>query len=365
VRTAAAPTGRFAPLDGLRGFAVLLVFCVHAAGNAAAVAWHLDLEPLHVGDLVAVGDLLLFWLWRSHHGVFLFFVLSGFLIGRMWWPRAKLTYAAFAWRRTLRIYPAFLLAFALSLAFAWHSGTWTPPDVPRLVGNLLFLNGVDALHVAPFNIVTWSLFYEMTFYLAFPLVVVATRGKALGAWVPGVVVPAVAALLGADAFVLCWSLLFMGVAIAVHEDALVAFARRVPAPVVAAAYLAVTTFALTTYAPPVPTILAFGAAAVLLVAKCLAAPNAIASLLSCAPLLALGRVSYSFYLLHWMIVVLVARAVDAARPSPLAGTVTIFVAGFALSYAAAAVSWGLAERPYFAWAHGRDRPQSSSEAARL
>lgn len=352
MRTAA---GRYAPLDGLRGFAVLLVFCVHAAGNAAAVGWHLDLERMHLGDAGDGASLLLFWLWRSHHGVFLFFVLSGFLIGRMWWPRAKLAYGAFAWRRTLRIYPAFLLSFVLSLAFAWHSQTWTPPDVPRLAGNLLFLNGVDALHVQPFNIVTWSLFYEMTFYLAFPLVAAAAHAMGMrggaAAWLPGAALPALAVMLGADAFVLCWSLLFMGVAIAVHEDTLVAFARRLPVPVVIAAYLGVTTFALTSYSIPAVTILAFGGVAVLVIAKCLAPPNALASLLARAPLVALGRVSYSFYLLHWMIVVLVARAVDAAAVGAVAATVTIFAAGFALSWVAAAVSWRLAERPYFAWAH--------------
>jgi peptidoglycan/LPS O-acetylase OafA/YrhL len=76
--------------------------------------------------------------------VFLFFALSGFLIARMWLDPASARYARFAWRRTLRIYPAFLVAFAASLLFAYASGTWTPPDWPRVVGNLLFLNGAPA-----------------------------------------------------------------------------------------------------------------------------------------------------------------------------------------------------------------------------
>ena len=38
-------TGRhYAALDGLRGVAVLLVFCVHAAGNAAAVVFDADFD---------------------------------------------------------------------------------------------------------------------------------------------------------------------------------------------------------------------------------------------------------------------------------------------------------------------------------
>ncbi|MFO1414690.1 MAG: acyltransferase [Burkholderiales bacterium] len=359
--TAPSSDHRYAALDGLRGFAVLLVFCVHAAGNAVEVSSRLDLDHVHLGDLSEAADLLLFWLWRSHHGVFLFFVLSGFLIGRMWWPDARMSYADFAWRRTLRIYPAFLVSFAASLLFAWRDGTWTPPDWPRVVGNLLFLNGVEGLHVAPFNIVTWSLFYEMTFYLAFPLVVVAMHAARVrhgtGVWAFGVAAPAAAAVLGANPFVLCWSLLFVGVAIAVHEPALVAFSRRLPAVAVAAAYLAVTTFALTSYATPIFTILAFGGAAALVVAKCLATPNGLAAILAATPLRSLGRISYSFYLVHWMVVVLVAREVQARAAGPVTGPVTIFVGGFLLSALVATLLWWLAERPYFALVRTRTGPR--------
>jgi len=363
-----SPAGRNTPLDGLRGFAVLLVFCVHAAGNASIICWGLDLEHEGLATLADPSRQLLFWLWRSHHGVFLFFVLSGYLIGRLWWPSVRMPYAAFAWRRTLRIYPAFLVTFAASLLFSWQGATWTPPDVPRIVGNLLFLNGVESLHVVPFNLVTWSLFYEMTFYLAFPLAVVALRAAqvrgGIAVWAIGLASPVAAALLGASAIVLCWSLLFVGVALAVHEDALVAFARRLPTAAVLAAYLGVTTFALFDYANPIAVILAFGGAALLVVAKCLAAPNALASVLSATPLLLLGRVSYSFYLVHWMVVVLVARAVAAFGPAlpPLAGTVAIFAGGFVLSAVAAALLWWSAERPYFAWAHAA-KPRPAQAAA--
>ena len=78
---------------------------------------------------------------------------------------------------------------------------------------------------------------------------------------------------------------------------------------------------------------AFGAAAVLLVAKSLAPGNAVAWLFTRAPLRALGRISYSFYLVHWMLVVLVARAVAAHVDAlgPLGTTLAIFAGGFAVS----------------------------------
>jgi len=352
-------SGHFDALDGVRGFAVLLVFCVHAAGNAAAIALGLDFGRMHFAAIEPAGARLLFWLHASHHGVFLFFVLSGFLIGRMWWPRPTLPYAKFARRRTLRIYPAFLLSFAGSLAFAYASGTWVPPDAPRVVANALFLNGAPGSGVVPFNIVTWSLFYEMTFYFAFPALAVAAlaagRRGGVALWTGGIAAPVAAVALGADAMVLCWALLFAGVALAVHEAPVRAFAARVPAAAVVLAYLAVTSAALFLSVPVLVSLPAFGAAAVLLVAKGLAPGNAVAWLFTRAPLRALGRISYSFYLVHWMLVVLVARAVTAhvGALGALGTTLAIFAGGFAVSAVAATALWWAAERPYFVWVGAR------------
>ena len=360
---------RYVALDGLRGLAVLLVFCVHAAGNAAGVTLGLDFERAQFGALANVGERALFWLYRSHHGVFLFFVLSGFLIGRMWWPEPALRYATFAWRRMLRVYPAFLAAFAASLLFAWSSGTWPPPDAVRLVGNFLFLNGAPGTSVAAFNVVTWSLFYEMTFYLVFPLLAWWPRRRgSSGVWLwgTGVALPAVATALGADPLVLCWSLLFVGVALAVHEDALRDLAGKVPSAAILIVYFAVTSAALVDALSPAIAILAFGGAALMVVAKALRNDNVIAGALGWPPLRRLGNISYSFYLVHWMIVVLVARAVlPHANALGVAGaTAVIFVAGFTASAVAAAALWWCAERPYFAWAHGRRHPTASEEPPR-
>ena len=359
--TSAPPSAgkRYVALDGLRGFAVLLVFCVHAAGNAASAFLGTNLDTTTFVAPHTTGERLLFWLHRSHHGVFLFYVLSGFLIGKMWWPRQALAYRTFVLRRTRRIYPAFLLAFGASLLFAYGSDNWQPPDWPRVAGNLLFLNGLPDSPVMPFNTVTWSLFYEMVFYFTFPwLLLGAMRifpGRARWLAAMGIALPALAVLAGANSLHLSWSLLFFGVAAAMGEARLVAAARRVPVTLVAAAYLVVTTQGLFDFLPAVPAILAFGAATVLVLGKCCAADNAMATLLSSHPAVWLGRVSYSFYLLHWMIVVLVARWLAPQRDAlgALGGTVVLFATGFLLSAIAATVSWWLVERPYFAALHVR------------
>ena len=333
----------------------MLVFFVHAAGNTAAVTYGVNFDQVHAAPLASAYEVALYWLFQSHHGVFLFFVLSGFLIGRMWWPRPALRYRTFAWRRTLRIYPAFLIAFLASLGMAWHSGTWEPPGWPRLLGNLFFLNGAPGASVTAFNIVTWSLFYEMTFYLAFPAMALAVlaRGPRFGAWlwVAGLVPPVVLAALGADPLVLCWSLMFLGVALAVHEATLRAWAARVPAAVILAFYFAVTTLAFAGALPAIPAILAFGCAAVAVIAKALAADNVIASLLSLRALRALGRISYSFYLVHWMPIVIIARVAYDHRGvvGPARAALAVFGGGFVVSAVLATVLWWVAERPYLAW----------------
>jgi len=350
----------YAALDGLRGFAVLLVFCVHAAGNAGSVFLHMNFSTFR--SLSSNDERILFWLYRSHHGVFLFFVLSGFLIGRMWWPKAVMPYSAFTWRRTLRIYPAFLAAFALSLVFSYARGDWNPPDWPRLAGNLLFLNGLPGMPVMPFNPVTWSLFYEMAFYLAFPLLVMGGRyaSPAKVRWLPwlGIGLPGLAVTAGADSLHLCWLLLFCGVAAAMYERELRIGANRIPTALVVLAYLAVTTVGMLDVLPAPPVFLAFGAAAVLVLGKCIASDgNAISATFKTRPLVLLGRVSYSFYLVHFMIVVLVAHLLAPHRDNfgPVVGTVLLFVIGFALSVIAAAILWRLAERPYFVWARSSRR----------
>lgn len=253
---------RYAALDGLRGFAVLLVFCVHAAGNEASAFLGANFDTSTFRTATSNGERLLFWLFRSHHGVFLFFVLSGFLIGRMWWPRAILPYRTFAWRRTLRIYPAFLVAFAASLAFAYVLGNWQPPDWLRDAGNLLFLNGLPGNFVVPFNAVTWSLFYEMVFYLAFPLLLLGAMrgGRVLARALPflGIGLPALAVTTGASLLNICWALIFCGVVAAMYEGALRAMTAHIPESLVVFAYIAVTTLGLFDALPPALTMLAFG-----------------------------------------------------------------------------------------------------------
>ena len=95
-----AASARWLPMEGLRGFAVALVFLVHFADFRKPYSDAGWLNALH-----EIGNV----------GVDLFFVLSGFLIYKAC-IRRPINVRLYAWRRIERIYPAFLAAFAIYLA---------------------------------------------------------------------------------------------------------------------------------------------------------------------------------------------------------------------------------------------------------
>jgi peptidoglycan/LPS O-acetylase OafA/YrhL len=146
---------RSAPLDALRGVAILLVLGRHV---------------LHAGSLPPDVPLLLRW-WFSAGwvGVDLFFVLSGFLIGgallRELTATGHIRPVRFLARRGFRIYPPFYLLLALTVAVGF--GQMNPVTSTRVLAEALFLQDY-----VPYTAVlwthTWSLAVEEQFYLVAP-----------------------------------------------------------------------------------------------------------------------------------------------------------------------------------------------------
>jgi len=155
---------RLTAMEGLRGFAVLLVFFVHAHalfGNYAASQPILGWNSHFLGDI-------------GNTGVDLFFVLSGYLIyGAL--IRKKVSYLNFLRRRVERIYPTFLAVFCvyliLSVAFESESkihGSFLSAGI-YILENAFLLPGI--FPIKPIITVAWSLSYEFFFYLLIPIVV--------------------------------------------------------------------------------------------------------------------------------------------------------------------------------------------------
>lgn len=155
------------PLTSLRAFAALLVFLYHYAylfppatrGGAPGVEW-IPLMPI----------------WRQGQvGVSIFFVLSGFLITRIYFDsmaRGAVPLRLFIVKRIARIWPLFLV-FALiqHLALAVR-GDW--PGLSALVTLTMTQGWFEHLRYAGLP-TAWSLTIEESFYLFAPLLFLILR----------------------------------------------------------------------------------------------------------------------------------------------------------------------------------------------
>lgn len=152
-------------MEGLRGLAVFLVFLTHYNSGNPMTAGNTNLGAVS-RQLAYIGST----------GVDLFFVLSGFLIYGMVISRSD-GFVSFMSRRAKRIYPAFIVVLTvyvlLSLAAPEYGkiGGSLHERVLYLAENALLLPGL--FPVKPMIAVSWTLSYEVFYYLAIPLVVTA------------------------------------------------------------------------------------------------------------------------------------------------------------------------------------------------
>jgi exopolysaccharide production protein ExoZ len=292
---------RNSALDGLRGLAVTLTFLVHYCGTYMASFRGANPNVVTLAEWPEAFDKVLYWLFRSHHGVYLFFVLSGFLIAKISLGR-NFSYLRFLRNRMLRIYPAFLLAFGICIALIFAAGA-PLPGVREIVLNLIFLNGFPPAQVDGiiFNNVTWSLFYEMTFYLVLPVVLMVARYLRspipLAIAFAGILVSYGPVYLGfySEFFLF----LFAGALAGSLPAAQVKVAADlVPDAVVLGFYALITALSTLGYLSPRQFVWLFAILGLLLIGKAVAGNGWLSRGLAWRPLAGLGRISYSFYLLH-------------------------------------------------------------------
>lgn len=118
------------------------------------------------------------WAWGGWMGVYLFFVLSGYLLGSQLseQPLSKTTVFTFWKRRFLRIYPAFWFQLSILLTFGaltglfFHFTSWQY----GIQHFILWVN-LPPAWVSPMNPVWWTLPIELSFYLLLPFVIYLQR----------------------------------------------------------------------------------------------------------------------------------------------------------------------------------------------
>jgi peptidoglycan/LPS O-acetylase OafA/YrhL len=301
----ASPIGTHIPaFDGLRGFAAILVFLVH---YATLVAPWIEGAPTteRVADLLhGAGNV----------GVDLFFLLSGYFVYGALTTRGQ-SAVAFWRKRFVRIYPAFLAVFGLylvlSLALPQYSklpDAWFDAAL-YVKANLLLLPGL--FPIEPVMTVAWSLSYFAAFYLAAPgLVALLPSGPDAGrrrlellfTAIVGVIL--LFALFGGPVRLIAF---LIGAAL-YEVVARVGIGRwRIPATAgdalaVGGFCIALSVSALWTTPGTAAHAAKYGlicTGLALAVGAALAAPKgSLVRLLSAKPILALGVVSYSYFLIH-------------------------------------------------------------------
>ena len=141
--------GRLAWLDALRGFAALCVVFDHGST--------LLLRPAR--------DFLYQWLNLGQYGVFVFFLVSGYIVPASLERKGSL--GAFWASRAFRLYPMYAAAIALAAAAYWTGhgtlrGAENHPGTSAASWLLMLPNLLAGPNVP--NVV-WTLSYEMVFYL--------------------------------------------------------------------------------------------------------------------------------------------------------------------------------------------------------
>jgi peptidoglycan/LPS O-acetylase OafA/YrhL len=312
---------RLAGLDGLRGLAALYVVVNHVFLRAFP-GYPVDHAPFWAG-----------WFIYGRFAVVVFIVLSGFSLAlspaRTGWRLDGIS--QFARRRARRILPAYWAALAFSLGVAWlivaQPGHGMPDAKSVVVNGLLVQNVVGA--PSP-NAAFWSMAVEAQLYLAFPLLLLMVRRW--GAVVMVAIVTLVVATVGIVGPHVAHISTFV---IQSPPDLAALFAVGVVSAGIVGASAARRSWpwawlALAAAAPVLATIwwqgsvwtlhhlfwvdLALGPAiACLLAGLATGHPAPLLRLLDARPIRSLGASSYSLYLTHAPIVVIVYEKIVAGR----------------------------------------------------
>lgn len=311
-----SPVRRYVELDALRGVAALIVMLYHFLR-----LWAGTPHPRWVERLFTATPLRLLVAGRA--SVVLFFLLSGFVLSLPRLEHVEQGYGRYLAKRICRIYLPYLFALALAVlgCALWHGAqdfggwfalTWyQAPRWPLVLAHLLFISNYDD---AAYNTAFWSLVQEMRISLLFPALfwAVMRLGWRWALLLPPVLTVITGVVLANTAVPekMMWTVNYAGafiygILLARHKDDLERWLAELPR----GAYAGFATAALLLFMvpdrasrllfglgpPAVDLIMMGGGAGILLLAL---SHRHVVRLLRGRLLQALGRMSYSVYLLH-------------------------------------------------------------------
>ncbi|MNX79338.1 O-acetyltransferase OatA [compost metagenome] len=357
-------TQRIDTLDSLRGLAALTVV-IHHCMLVFPVFWAVY-DPLRVDKannifikMLAYSPLHL--MWGGFEAVILFFVLSGFVLSLPFLNGKTPSYFVYATKRICRIYLPYLTLIVLaailhSILYRMHTPTlsywyyqwWSRPiDFQMIVDHLLMMGSDDQNILNP---VIWSLVHEMRISLLFPLMiwmVIKLNWKQTAIAAVGLIPLAsglgklhIPTTIGHS--IGYASLFLAGATLAKYRYEIVGYlAARSSATRAILLGVALLLINIRWQLPTlrIPESLIIGLGSLLLIALALV-PGKFATFLDRPALLWLGKVSYSLYLVHVIILLTVCHIVQG----PLLGPI-VLVGVPLLSLVAAHILYEFVERP--------------------
>lgn len=154
-------------LTGLRGMAALWVMLFHIRGETGVIDYRFNFFDIHldVAPLFGMGGL----------GVYLFFVLSGFLLSMPFirWMTGDADYPmlkGYYIRRIARVFPAYYAQLLTLLLVIYLAGDGFVLSIKNFILHLFMLFHVEPWFAEPLEGVWWTLPTEFGFYLALPLI---------------------------------------------------------------------------------------------------------------------------------------------------------------------------------------------------
>lgn len=330
-------------LHGLRGYAALGVFFSHCYTIPRDYGFWPEHLSIRFGEFLHLG----------RYGVEIFFLISGYLITES--LRRKADIRVFLIERSIRLHPAYIGLLIPLFAVKWLSGgpfLGTPAlsALPlHFISNALFLPGVLPLPLALGA--GWTLSFEAAFYLTavaafwlarrYATVIVASVcvmiGAVLAARYPGVV------------------FFFVGAGVYLYRDALRAWPGLFRWPLAALViWMLQWPVILTGYAAShrlsTPGMLLFVGstlASLLFFVPTVDGVGVLTRLLRTRVFQYFGDISYSFYLWHSPVMIVVDRSLQHLLPSTLSDGARIAVLALAslpVAIVAAHLSWRVCEK---------------------
>lgn len=175
--------GRLLSIDLMRAIAAFGVFVFHASLSAGFDKFRLEISLPGLDQALALPNFLSL----GAMGVSMFFIVSGYCLTQSRIQRGKGLFdlSSYYYSRFSRIYPVYFFSLLIALLVWWvFAGSEAlfvefdggrPALLPDFIVHALFLQGFSNKSFLSFNGPLWSMATEVQFYIVFPLVYLILR----------------------------------------------------------------------------------------------------------------------------------------------------------------------------------------------